>query len=434
MLERARRLDWLARAGLLMLLAAVAVVSLRRALALDYDFGYFYRDAQYVWKHAELNPFLPLPGASEQENQLRRQLPFYLPAVPLLISPMAMAGPAAAAVVWVGLHLLALTCVLGVLRRWAAGGDGATTARRGTAVVTLAAILALPAIFEAARFNQISFMVLALVVVGVDKVLRDQPLTGGLLLATATIAKLLPAVLGVWLLLKRRWTALSAYLAALLLVGLLPCFVHFGYVRTLAYHREWLEYNLPAVAGGKVAAELREHFTDHRNQSIAAVVARWAWPEHRFAAAWQPVALSREACSAIAWAIAATLAIGLLWATRRGLRHLSAASAHAEAAAYCIAMLVFAPLVRQYYLVWTLPALVMLAEVALPGGAASRGRSERTWAAAGLLIWAAGMLAWVSETARALGAHLLMLVIVGLVVLRVAHRSRGAAAGAGAAT
>lgn len=433
MLERARSFDWLVRGGLLVLLAIVAGVSLRRALTLDYDFGYFYRDAQYVWKHAELNPFLPLPGASEQENQLRRQLPFYLPAVPLLISPLAMAGPTPAAVVWVGMHLLALTSVLGVLRRWAAGGADARTMRRGAAVVALTTLLALPAILEAARFNQISFMVLALVVVGVDKVLRDQPLTGGLLLATATIAKLLPGVFAVWLLLKRRWTALSAYLAALLLVGLLPCLVHFGYARTLVYHREWFEYNLPAVTGGKVETELREHFTDHRNQSIAAVVARLAWPEHRFAAAWQPLSLSREACSVISWTISGILAIGLLWATRRRLGRLSATRAYAEAAAYCIAMLVFAPLLRQYYLVWALPALVLLAEGALPGGT-SKGSRERTWATAGLLIWAAGMLAWLSETARTYGAHLLMLAIVGFVVLRVVRGARNAAADSGAAT
>jgi hypothetical protein len=88
-----------------------------------------------------------------------------------------------------------------------------------------------------------------------------------------------------------------------------------------------------------------------------------------------------------------------------------------------LAMLIFAPLLRQYYLIWALPGLVLLARIAIdPVG----GRRQRL-GQLGLALWLAGMLAWLAPTARAYGAHLLVLILLAIVLLSTA-RSRPAAA------
>jgi hypothetical protein len=73
--------------GLAALLLAVAVISYRRAIAPAYDFHHFYRDARYVWEHGTLNP--ELAGANAEH---RRQLPFYLPVVAVLLAPLTAFG------------------------------------------------------------------------------------------------------------------------------------------------------------------------------------------------------------------------------------------------------------------------------------------------------------------------------------------------------
>ena len=81
--------------GALVLSGAVTAVSYRQARKLDFDFHHFYRDARYVWDHGALNPDRDNPRVLE-----RRQLPFYLPVVALLLAPMTFAGVETAAVIW----------------------------------------------------------------------------------------------------------------------------------------------------------------------------------------------------------------------------------------------------------------------------------------------------------------------------------------------
>ena len=84
-------------------LLAVAVVSFRQAVRLDYDFHHFYLDARYVWQHQALNPDLDGAGPGA-----RRQLLFYLPVVALFLSPIAAGGVVPAAAVWTVLQIAAL--------------------------------------------------------------------------------------------------------------------------------------------------------------------------------------------------------------------------------------------------------------------------------------------------------------------------------------
>ncbi|MCH7870299.1 MAG: DUF2029 domain-containing protein, partial [Planctomycetes bacterium] len=336
--------------GALILSGAVTGVSYTQARKMDFDFHHFYRDARYVWDHAALNPDRDNPDVLE-----RRQLPFYLPVVALLLSPMTFAGVETAAAIWSLMHGAALFAGLIVLHRWAFA-----RAIDAAAILGVACLAALPAVYEAARFSQVSFIVLALLLVGFAALESGRKTTCGVLFGFAAVLKLLPAVLLIWLLLKRQWTALAVAAVCIVIVAGGPCLIVFGPRQTAEYHREWLADNFGQDGRrGLVDRAERNHFVDHRNQSIAAVVQRAFWPQHSARAAWQPIAISRAACVRISLSLATLLALGLAVTTRRPAAALTRAARQAEFAAYLIAMLVFSPLLRQYYLVWCLPALLL---------------------------------------------------------------------------
>jgi hypothetical protein len=143
------------------------------------------------------------------------------------------------------------------------------------------------------------------------------------------------------------------------------------------------------------------------------VLARWTWAAHRYPTPWQPVQLAPETSRGIAAGITAALGIALLVSTRRAWPQLSVRRRHAEAAVYMLGLMVFSPLLRQYYLVWAFPAVVLFAQLA----AHVESARERWIGRAGLLIWLAGMLAWIRPEPRLMGAHLLMLIVLGVFLL-----------------
>lgn len=394
------------------LLIVVAGVSLHRAAVPKADFKYFYLDARYVWTHRALNPKL-----SDKDGRPGRQLPFYLPVVPLLLSPLAAFGPKPAAVFWTLGHVVALAYSIKVLRGWVE----ADSSGRSHVLVLAAGLVALPAIIETAHFNQLSFFVLALVLAGLAALERGAPLRAGLWLGLATVLKLLPAVFAVWLVLKRRWTALGALAATAVVVALLPCLAVFGPGDTGNYHRLWWEYNLRgAAARGKGDAKLRSHLLDYHNQSLTAVLMRSTWSEHPYRTRFQPVHLSERTSRGLARALLIGLAAALLWLTRRRWKNSQRQIVsderrrwRIEAAVYLLAMLIFAPLLRTYYLVCALPALILLVQDAVRATQTPARRLGRV----GLALWLLGMLAWTSEAARAYGAHLIVLVALAGILL-----------------
>lgn len=377
------------------LLLAYGAVSLTQALKFDFDFKHFYRDADYVWRHGALNPDLDNP-----DRDLRRQLPFYLPIVPLALSPLAALGAKGAAILWSATQVAALAYCGWRMRRWATEVNALPAALP----VTLA--LALPALYEAARFNQLSLFVLAMLLAGGAALERGRPLRAGVWLALAALLKLLPAIFFLWLLLKRRWAALGSAATVALLIGVTPCLIAFGPQAAWDYHAQWWAYNLHGAAGGMTDPTLREHFIDHRNQSIAAVLARTFWSEHPYRGPWRPFALSEETCRDVALGLTLAGAAGLALLTAQAAHRLSPFALRIELALYAIAMLALSPLVRQYYLVWAIPALALLTSARLSATTSAPGKR---WALAGVIIWLLGMLAWTSPLARLYGAHLLML-------------------------
>lgn len=394
-----RRLGVLAGAALLI---AVGTMSFVRASRNEWDFSHFYHDARDVWEHGALHPFIDPAG-----GDAGRRLPFYLPAVPALLAPLTAFGRSPAAVFWAALQVVSLGyCLVALRRRWTSSSGA----------FWLAICLALPALYEAAKFNQLSFPVLALILAAFEAFERRRPVGGALALGLAIMLKLLPVIFVVWLCLKRRWSAAFLTLAAAALYASVPALIAFGPTQTATHYSEWWSFNVGGdSARGLLGATRREHFVDHRNQSITQVLLRWTSPEHPFRTGWQPVQLASATTIGIARCLAAALFVALLWLTRRAARTLPAETLRSEWAVYAIAMLALAPLVRQYYLVWALPGLVRLAS----GAEARRGRL----AVAGLAIWTLGMLAWVSpveawgEAARQGGVHLAVLLAIGAVLL-----------------
>lgn len=429
--------------GLLCLLAGVGYLSFERGSRGQFDFRHFYLDARYVWEHAEPNPHLDEQVPPDE----RRQLPFYLPAVPLALAPITAFGRTPAAIVWSLAQMAALALSLSILWRWWVCRDcdvpdssvwavrlpqePVAYARRlprpaATGAFAVAVLLAVPAFLEAGKFNQLSYFVLALVLAAVTALERERPKLAGALFGVAAVLKLLPGIFLIWLLLKRRWSAAIALVVVALVFALVPPLSVFGPQRTAEYHRQWWLYNVQGEAAqGLLSADLAEHFIDRRNQSIAQVLARLTWPEHPYAAPSQPVHLDPQTCARLAYGITGVLLLALLWVTRRPWHQLSPHRRHAEAAVYAIGMLVFSPLLRQYYLVWAVPALVLLARIAVDNTAMSSGVRSQRLGQVGLVVWAAGMVAWAWRIARVLGAHLLMLITIGVLLLWATNEPAG---------
>lgn len=378
----------------------VGLLTLSRGMRFDFDFKHFYLDAEYVWRHGALNPVRDAADATQN-----RQLPFYLPAVPILLAPLAALGRGGAAVVWALGQVACAAYVLLAMRGWATYRGVEYRQAWGVAV-----LLGLPVLYEAARFNQLSLPILALVLAGTEALLRRREGLAGAALALAATVKLLPAVAVAWLLGKRAWGAVPAIVltGAVLVIGI-PALVLGPQAARAAYEEWWAENVGGAPLRGMTDSTLREHFIDHRNQSLPAVLGRWFDPAHPYRAPYQPLALREATCRRIAFGVLAVIAAAAAVALRRPAARLGADGLRAEAAACLLLMLVLTPLMRQYYLVWALPALCVL----LTRAAALGSRAGLLGAA----LWVLGMLAWTSPAARSYGAHWFMVAALLYVLL-----------------
>jgi hypothetical protein len=271
----------------------------------------------------------------------------------------------------------------------------------------------LPAIQEAAKFNQLSFPILALCLAAVACLQRARPQLAGVLFAGAAFLKLLPGIFFLWLALKRRWLALITGTVAVVALTVLPPLIAFGPQDTLRYHQRWLVEN---VVGGykEGVGEITGHFADHRNQSVPAVLRRTLQTDFPEPAPLQLAHWSQSTVTAVSLTLLVLLAGGLIYMNRQRWSALSPPERLASVAVFFIAMLVFSPLLRQYYLVWTFPAMMLLARRATEyDNILGRGTAR-----VGLVVWVLGQLAWLSDYAREYGVHLLMLIVLGALLLR----------------
>lgn len=407
------------------LLCSVAAMSWTRGHVPNADYKYFYLDARFVWEHAALNPVLDEPGDTLTE----RQLPFYLPTVPVVLSLWAAGGASVARLLWAAAQVAALAVVLRVLKRWSEPSDHAM-------LITL--VLASPVILEVAHFNQISLFVLALILAAAAALERHRPIRAGALLGAAAVLKIVPVLLALWLAVRREWTALAALVVTTIVLMIAPPLIRFGPPQTLEYHAQWAHYNLAAQherASASVAA--RPHFLDYHNESIPAVIGRVFMANHPYRVGPAIVTWSASSVRMLGNGfMLLVLGIGIVAAYRnrafefaapdgaghagrtRLPAHEACAATRWGVALFLLVLLLISPLLRTYYLVWALPALVLLSRAAL---------AERPHGAArfALPAWLLGLVFWPSHTARAFGLHAFVLIVLlaALVSISCAKRS-----------
>lgn len=398
--------------------ASLAAVSIVRAGTLRYDFHHFYTDARYLIETGRLNTADHLPAKLGGPH-----LPWYLPVATIAFVPFAVLGPWVGGALWSLVNLASLWAAIRLVGIRLIG----LPRRDWLLHQMLPVCLCGAVIYEHARFNQLGVVVLVLLLISFALLQRGRDVWAGAALALACLLKLVPVVFLVWLVLKRRWRALAASLAVMILFGLAPCLAVFGPSRTVEYHKRWVSnavLNGSALrmllrADDPLYAQRHQTFVDYRNQSLAMVVGRITGLVPAFAP--QPVRSSWRVSTAVtAYVLINLLVVGsLLWVSRRPWRQLGAQQRACEFAVWLLAMLWLSPLMRQYYLVWAYPAIAILLADADLARAAGR-RMWPFWLAIG--AWLFGMLAWgvdgwfFDHAARKLGVNLWSILVLGAVL------------------
>ncbi|MBI2921801.1 MAG: DUF2029 domain-containing protein [Planctomycetes bacterium] len=200
-------------------------------------------------------------GSGGTESAVKRYLPFF----GLLMAPLALLPMDAACLLW---HLLSCAALLGSV--WHA--HRLLGRPRGLESPEALVALGATAVFWIASMTmgQIGLVTLYLSLAGVDFAQRGRPWLGGALVGLAAAIKVMPGILGVYFLLKRRWQAAAGAAAGFALCCALAVPV-WGPSRAVDLHQAWRR-DAAATAGVKFF-ELRESFR-YQNQSLHAFLAR----------------------------------------------------------------------------------------------------------------------------------------------------------------
>ena len=132
-----------------------------------------------------------------------------LPAAIRLVAPEFLATRA----VWFMLQSLLLAAALVMVSRWIGGVPGAWAAALGWLV------LASPAVLMTLQVGNFQVTVYSLAIIAFVLIATGRELTGASLLAYATVGKIVPGVLVLFLLTARRWRAVIYTAAFSLLLG-----------------------------------------------------------------------------------------------------------------------------------------------------------------------------------------------------------------------
>ncbi len=302
---------------------------------------------------------------------------------------------------------------------------------RPRAALLIAVGLALPYAYSCAVIGNVGLLLLFLVVATWYLVERGREWEAGLALGLAVLVKLLPGLLIVFFLLKRRWRVAGAAAAVSVVLGLGLPLATLGYKETLAAHVSFYERAVRDGSAYQTIMSDRPAKAIYNNNGVPIVLRRLLSPVNggkddgrtlfvNFAD------LPRGGILGIyAVLMAAFLLTSVATALRgprgwppggleevRGLR--------GQYGLWCCLMLLASPLVWTDYLplaYWPLAIMADRAERAQADSAARAGYARRL-AVAALLVWLLGavLLAW--PAARAAGAQIASVAFLWLTLAR----------------
>lgn len=456
----ANRVAW-GLVGLVLMIGVVGAVN--RGLKGRPDWGDLQRESRYVWEHGHTAPGTAMFG--------------YLPTTSFALWPFTTWLPQPVGVIaFIATNLLAALASVWIVGRWWFGG-------RGPPVEYAWGVLLVSVNFaHAIQANQLTMWTLVLCVAGLTLVFRERQMLGGLLVGLAALLKVMPAILVVYLLLRRRWWALLGVGVALVLFDIVPCAAVFGWGGTVREHRAWVRRAGWHDNWHWIEQPLLRVHRHGSNFSLAVVLGRWlrdapdarrqvilygdppaevveryraglgpdemlvldpmppregVWAEKRVDISWVPRFSLAALPARVVWGIWLVLVGGglvalalLTWWSGRG-------SAQADwvpiAALWVLAMFWPSPMTRHYYLAWAFPAIVVVGQglvAARAGGGRWRAREVLTVVA--LIAWILGIACLGQGVMRWYGVHLAVLALLAAATVWAGWRGSERSEGSGA--
>jgi hypothetical protein len=447
----AARVAWLIVA---VVLASGVVGGVYRGVTNQPDWGDLQSESRYVWEHGHTAPGTAMFG--------------YLPATTFALWPFTTWLPRPVGVsLFVTSNLAALVASIWIVWRW-------WLEKRGAAGAFVWPVLLVCANFQhALQSNQLTAWTLLLCVAGLTLVGRRRDFLGGLVVGLAALLKIMPGLLLVYLLLRRRWWALAGVLVAVVVCDLLPSVACFGWQGAIDEHQAWVRRTAWHSNRRLIEQPLLRVHRHGTNASLAAVLTRWLravpdanrqvilygkppaevvaryqaalapdeiltldpmpprdapWAEKRVDISWVPRFHVADWSPEVVWSIWATLLVlgfaALGWFTWR--RGAPALGDWAPASAlWMLAMFWPSPMTRHYYLAWAFPAIVVVWYTLLRTWKETR----RRWSPGSILAtsalagWLVGVAGLGSNLLRWYGLHLAVLALLTAATAWAWHRA-----------
>lgn len=456
----------------LVLFAVISGVigGLARGLHDEPDWRAFVKETSYVWEHLEIAPWTGMFGYLPAASFLLWPFTVWLPRPMGLIAFALTNGAAAVGGAWI------------LFRWWFVDNAGVEGDRRSG--ISKLALFGWPLFVLGAHFqnvlqgNQLTIILLFLCVAGLTLIQLKRSWSGGFLLGVATCLKVTPGILLVFLLLKRRWSAVGGMVLAFLLLDMVPSAALFGIDGAIREHKAWLQ-RVEWYSNRRFIEDpwlrVMHHGHEH-NTSLSVVLTRWLREQpgtgrhivvrgdpseaelKEIRAAMlpgdhlsiDPMPTSGERFSVsfhesdarrslprtsianwsaervyILWMLieAAVLASAVL-ITLRSRRHADSRDAwQGQAALWLLVSMWSSPMLRDYYLPLALPAAVIAWRAVLAGRPSEKIGAASITAIAALVSCFVSVLCLASDTAEWYGVHFLALATLTIATMSICRRS-----------
>jgi len=305
--------------------------------------------------------------------------------------------------------------------------------RRGPRLALLLSVaLVLPYVHSCAVLGNVGLLVLFLIVTAWYLLERGRDTAAGCALGLAVLIKLLPGVLVVFLLLKRRWHAAGTAAAVVVILGLGLPVLAVGGSRTVQLHQEFFR---GAVQGGSAITTLtadQPQKAMYSNNAVPIVLRRLLTPldggkEAAGALRVNVTDLPRPALVSLYLALMALFVGGCVAATMWGVHRWppedvdGVRALRAQFGAWCCLMLLASPLVWTHYLPLAYWPLALLTDHLIRAWRVEHRAPLGTVVALSGWLVAIMLLAW--PAARAAGAQTAAVVVLWIAMIGLSRRS-----------